>query len=102
MEDLEDNDMLTKEQYLANPCKAASIPYWKAKSVTVPDSMKILHQDEYDDAGHPQYIDEPYFRMIHDLKGLSKPVLPLCSWQESSYVSPTSTHWKPPRACCRC
>ena len=45
-----DKDMLTKDQYLTDPCKAASISYWEAKAITVPDSMKILHQDEYDSA----------------------------------------------------
>ena len=90
-EDLEGNDMLTKEHYLADPCKAASIPYWKAKSITVPDSMKILHQDEHDDAEHPQYIDEPYFRLVHDLKGLAEPVLPqgysICTATLSKYAA---------------
>ncbi len=68
--------MLTKEQYLADPCKAASIPYWKAKSITIPDGMKLLHQDDFDITEHRQYIDEPYFRLIHKLKGLAEPVLP--------------------------
>ena len=75
-EGLEDNHMLTKEQYLANPCKASSIPYWKAKSITIPDGMKILHQEEYNDAENQHFVDEPYFRLIHNLKGLAKPVLP--------------------------
>ena len=68
--------MLTKDQYLADPCKVASIPYWKAKSITIPDGMKILHRDEYDVVDYQQYIDEPYFRLIHNLKGLAEPVLP--------------------------
>lgn len=67
--------MITKEEYLKNPCKVSSLPYWKAKTITVPDGVKILHQDEYDAAGFPQYIDEPYFRLRHDLKGLAEPVL---------------------------
>lgn len=70
------NDMLTKEQYLADPCRAASIPYWKANSITVPDGVKILHREEYDEAMYQQYIDEPYFRLIHDLKSLADPKLP--------------------------
>lgn len=82
--------MITKEQYLADPCKAASIPYWKARSITVPDGMKILHQDEYDSADYPNYIDEPYFRLRHNLRGLSKPVLTqgysLCSVPLSEYA----------------
>lgn len=75
-EGLEGNDMLTKEQYLADPCKATSIPYWKAKSITIPGGMKILHQDEFNDSEYRQYIDEPYFRLFHDLQGLSAPMLP--------------------------
>lgn len=75
-EDFGGNDMLTKEQYLADPCRAASIPYWKANSITIPDGVKILHREEYDEAMYQQYIDEPYFRLIHDLKGLSDPKLP--------------------------
>ena len=70
------NDMLTKEQYLADPCRAASIPYWKANSISVPDGVEILHQEEYDEAMYQQYTDEPYFRLIHDLKGLADPKLP--------------------------
>lgn len=75
-EDLEGNCMLTKEQYLADPCRASSIPYWKAKSITVPRGMNILHHDEYCEAEYPQYFDEPYFRLIHKLQGLSEPDLP--------------------------
>ena len=82
--------MITKEQYLADPCKAASIPYWKAKTITIPDGMRILHQDEYDSAKYRNYIDEPYFRLLHNLKGLSKPVLTqgysLCSVPLSAYA----------------
>jgi len=94
-EDFEDNHMLTKEQYLADPCKAASIPYWKAKSITVPDGMKILHQDEYDNAENKHFVDEPYFRLIHNLKGLAEPVLPqgylLCTATLSEYAAHISS-----------
>lgn len=75
--------MISKEQYLADPCRSASIPYWKAKSIIIPDGMKILHQAEYSEIEWQQYADEPYFRLLHDLQGLSKPQLPqgytLCS-----------------------
>ena len=68
--------MITKEQYLADPCAAASIPYWKAKSITVPEGMLILHCAEFDTEKYTEYVDEPYFRLKHDLQGLSAPVLP--------------------------
>lgn len=67
--------MINKNEYLADPCKTASVPYWKAKSITIPDSMKILHRDDYSEAEYRQYIDAPYFRLRHDLQGLSEPVL---------------------------
>ncbi len=67
--------MISKEKYLANPCKATSIPYWKAKTITVPDGMLILHQNDFNESEYPQYIDEPYFRLKHDMKGLSAPML---------------------------
>ena len=75
--------MINKEQYLANPCKATSIPYWKAKAITIPDGMLILHQNDFSESEYQQYIDEPYFRLKHDMKSLSAPALPqgysLCS-----------------------
>jgi GNAT superfamily N-acetyltransferase len=68
--------MVTKEQYLADPCAAASIPYWKARAIAVPDGMKILYGSEYDPAAFPAYWDEPYFRLIHTLEDLTQPTLP--------------------------
>lgn len=68
--------MITREQYLSNPCRASSVPYWKAKSIVVPGGMAILNGDEYDNTRYPGYTDEPYFRLIHDLQNLSAPILP--------------------------
>ena len=69
-------ESISKKEYLLNPCRYASVPYWKAKSLTIPDSIKILHQDDYNEAENRQYMDEPYFRLSHNLQGLSAPVLP--------------------------
>lgn len=54
--------------YLKNPCRVSSIPYWKQKSAKVPDNMKIVHDSEYDATDYVGYLDEPYFRLYHDLK----------------------------------
>ena len=67
---------LSKESYLQNPCRAASIPYWKARSITIPPFMKILHHDEFDEAACQGYTDEPYFRLYHSLKNLPAFSLP--------------------------
>lgn len=67
---------ISKVEYNSNPCRCSSIPYWKAKSIVVPDDMIILHEDDYTNTEYPQYVDAPYFRLYHDLKGLSAPMLP--------------------------
>lgn len=59
---------MTKEEYLCNPCRASSIPYWKAVEIAVPVHMQILHEDEFRAQMLEQYADEPYFRLIHHLQ----------------------------------
>ena len=68
--------MITKSQYLANPCRAASLPYWKAKSMVPPEGILIIHADDFRPPEYAQYTDEPYFRLFHSLKHLSPPQLP--------------------------
>lgn len=68
--------MLTKEQYTADPCRASSVPYWKAKGLTIPEGMLVLHQDELDGIDLGSYQDETYFRLYHDLRDLPAPRLP--------------------------
>lgn len=67
---------ISKNEYLICPCKVSSIPYWKAKSITVPDGMCIVHKDNFNKTEYQHYIDEPYFRLIHSLQDLSIQVLP--------------------------
>lgn len=67
---------MTKAQYLRDPCGCASIPYWKAKSIVVPESMMIVHGSAYQQEACSGYADEPYFRLYHDLLNLTEPSLP--------------------------
>lgn len=69
-------NIISKKEYLTNPCKSSSIPYWKAKSITVPDGIKILHHSDYNELDYREFIDEPYFRLSHNLRMLSAPALP--------------------------
>lgn len=68
--------MVTKEQYLENPCRAASIPYWKAVSISIPDNMKIVHDSEFNTELLKRYIDEPYFRLQHHMSEVKPASLP--------------------------
>lgn len=59
-------------EYLKNPCGTYSIPYWKNKTIQIPNNMKILHDREFEDGLLLQYNDEKYFRIKHDLKDIQK------------------------------
>ncbi|MDE7361006.1 MAG: GNAT family N-acetyltransferase [Oscillospiraceae bacterium] len=62
--------MITIEEYRNDPCKALSVPYWKAKNLSVPPNMKIVHDSEYDAALLDKYNDRKYFRLMHHLKAI--------------------------------
>ena len=78
-------------QYIENPCRTSSIPYWKAVSISVPENMKILHQDEFNAQLLTAYVDEPYFRLMHDLKSVALVAVPegylLCQGTVAEYAS---------------
>lgn len=65
-----------KDYYRRNPCRAASIPHWKAVRIAVPENMKILHEDAFNAEMLEQYVDEPYFRLKHDLRAIEPVVVP--------------------------
>ena len=68
--------MISLENYLQNPCALFSIPYWKAKQISIPDNMKIVHEKDFSVDLLKDYSDEPYFRLFHSLKKLNKEELP--------------------------
>lgn len=61
--------MLIKE-YLEDPCRKLSIPYWKNKNIKIPQNMKIVHQEDFDEEYLIDYYDEKYFRLIHYLDNI--------------------------------
>ncbi|MBR5760587.1 MAG: GNAT family N-acetyltransferase [Lachnospiraceae bacterium] len=59
------------DDYLANPCEASSLPFWKAETVQIPKNIKVIRDDEFNVercAGN----DERYFKLIHDMKIVEK------------------------------
>ena len=67
--------MISLKNYLQNPCATLSIPYWKAKSITIPDNVKIVHDREFVNDFLYENNDEPYFRLYHDMQDLSQAML---------------------------
>lgn len=68
--------MISKEEYLRNPCRSASIPYWKAACIAVPENMKIVHEEDFCADMLEPYIDEPYFHLLHDLQAVDPVEVP--------------------------
>ncbi len=68
--------MLSLQAYLADPCGTASLPYWKCRTIAVPPHMKIVHERDYRPEWYPEYRDEPYFRLFHDLKHIQPRTAP--------------------------
>ena len=64
--------MITLTEYLNNPCGTLSIPYWKAKSITIPTDIKIQHDRDFLFDILSKYTDEKYFRLYHSLKEIPK------------------------------
>ena len=64
------------QEYIQNPCRASSLPYWKTKTISVPAGMLIAHDEQYQAGNFEEYDDERYFRLRHDMKDLQKPNLP--------------------------
>lgn len=65
--------MISLENYLNNPCSSSSIPYWKAKNISIPGNMKIVHDGAFSTELLKEYEDETYFRLHHSMKKLTKP-----------------------------
>lgn len=59
-------------EYLNNPCGTLSIPYWKAKNITIPSDMRILHDRDFSSDILSEYNDDKYFRLYHNLKEIPK------------------------------
>ena len=68
--------MEEKRKYLEDPCRVSSLPYWKTNCVSVPETMRILHHDDFHKALLAEYSDEPYFRLKHDLRQVEAAVIP--------------------------
>lgn len=69
-------ERLTREAYLRDPCGTSSLPYWKAVKTAVPEEMAIVHDRNFFPSDWTNFVDEPYFRLFHDLRMLETAVMP--------------------------
>ena len=67
--------MFDLNTYLLDPCRVSSIPYWKAKAISVPADMFILHQEDFEKSTWAGFLDQTYFRLRHNLQDIHASVL---------------------------
>lgn len=66
---------MTSEEYLRDPCRASSLPFWKAEQTLLPPHMAVIRDDLFRPERH-RGADEPYFKLIHRLGDVGEPTLP--------------------------
>ncbi|MBD5098104.1 MAG: GNAT family N-acetyltransferase [Clostridiales bacterium] len=65
--------MITLQEYCANPCETLSIPYWKAKGMSIPSDMDIVHHSRFREEMAAGRQHSRYFRLIHHLRSVPRP-----------------------------
>ena len=82
---------ISKEAYRNNPCRVSSLPYWKSVCMAVPENMVILHDGDFCEGCFKDYVDEPYFRLYHNLQEVRTAGLPdgfgLCHAAPAEYAA---------------
>ena len=66
---------MNAEQYLADPCGASSLPFWKTEQFAVPEGICICRDDDFFTQS-VEGVDEPYFKLMHDLRQVRRTMLP--------------------------
>ena len=62
-------------EYLANPCSASSLPFWKTERMRLPETVTVIRDDCFSGCRRDE-VDEQYFKLMHDLKTIAEPAIP--------------------------
>ena len=63
------------EEYLKDPCRASSLPFWKTEQLILPRGVTVIRDDLYT-AERNGGTEEPYFKLVHRMETLCPPKLP--------------------------
>ena len=66
---------MNAEQYITDPCGAASLPYWKTEQFAMPEGICVCRDDAFSTQSI-EGVDEPYFKLMHDLRQVQPLALP--------------------------
>ena len=59
-----------KFEYLNNPCKTSSLPFYK-RNISFPKNVCVFHMSDYNENNNYRRVDK-YFKLKHDLRDIRK------------------------------
>ena len=82
---------MKKEDYLDDPCRAASLPFWKSEQIQIPAGILIYREDEFSEE-NLSGKDERYFKLLHDLETVPETDLPDTYMPDSAGLEEIAEH----------
>ena len=67
---------VNREEYLRDPCGASSLPWWKGPGPALAEDIRVVREDAFDPEEWKGWRDEKYFKLMHGLRDLERPILP--------------------------
>lgn len=64
--------MMTLSEYLADPCGALALPYWKEKGMAGHPGVDVIHHSRFDASMAAGRAHSSYFRLIHRLEDIPR------------------------------
>lgn len=85
--------MMTKSDYIRNPGRMASLPFWKEQKYGNLNTIKIVHEEQYKESDYKDYAKEHYFKVIHRLNDIpqqaidSSLIIDVVKTEQSEFVA---------------
>lgn len=70
------NAHVDKQTYRLNPTGASSLCFWKTNTFEIPADMLVVSDDDFSETLLNGYTDDPYFKLLHDLRQIDSVELP--------------------------
>ncbi len=67
---------MNAKDYICHPTEASALAYWKTSTVQVPENMLIVSDSAFDESYLQTYDDDPYGKLMHDMRAIGADTLP--------------------------
>ncbi len=67
---------MDRQTYLLDPTGTSPLCFWKTNTYKIPSNMRVVSDDDFSDTLLSNYTDEPYFKLLHNLRQVDTVELP--------------------------